>query len=566
MAKSNRQRKQDRAKASAKKADQQRRKDRAEQERQWDAAVTEALDYDTPPDRLAELVAGHLADDLIVARIARLRLQRQRAEDEFDRDREPRAGEVPEAARLLIASTEEPRGIGVLAFAVVGAHADGDEEAEHRYVAELLDRCREVDDEEWLAAAASRIDDGHPGEAFALTREYLTSHPQDEKANSTFGEALEAVARKEEADRDAADSAALEQFADRSGWAGTRDAIAAFVQEGTWAQRLRLAEQDMGKDAGGADWTPEARAVYQAFVADAALFLTDDEDVDDEAPVQAPGELGASDREGPGWQTAFEDFALAPDTDAELAARAAACLADGRYGIWQVDEAGPTPGLLVTDLLTVAQRYAEFPSGILDGTGPWGAWLGRLAPVDGIWRAVGAGLWLSPLEADAVSVFVSEALTAITSAMLNKPLPDLHELDFDRPDPHGVLILVKEPVPPEFLALADSAIAATSAEAAHGVLEHRAQQARRRNVDEAAANAIAGQEEAWLDKPSAALDGQTPREASEAGPKEIVLLETLLRRIEFNSATATPAVDVDYLRAELDLYDPLEVLLDMARD
>lgn len=573
MAKSNRQRKQDRAKAAARKAEQQRRKDRAEQQLQYEETLLEALDFDVPPARLAELVAANLADTLFAARIARLRLRKQQVEDELEPDREPRAGDVPEAARLLIAGTAEPRGIGVLAFAVVGAHADGDEEAEHRYSAELLGRCREIGDSQWLTAVGARTEDGHPGEAFALAREHLAEQPQDDLANQILGEAVEAIARQASGERGDAESAALELFADRSGWTAARDAVQAFATDGPWRERLRLVTEDISQDRADADWTSQARAAYLGLAAEAGLLSTQ-EGVEDSGRGDSAAEILAADRDGPRRQTLLAAFAAAPGTAAELADQAAAWEAEGRCGIWQVGTATAEPGLLATELLTGAQRYAEFPADALDGAAPWAAWLGRLVPVDGIWRAAGAGLWLSPVEADAVTTFADQTVEGMLHSLQGKPLPPRDPLDFSTPAPHGVLVMLNEPASPPVARFSDSVMIAMSAQTARAVLQHRATSPGHGNAadgaapDGATADAIAGREKSWLDKPSPALSGLTPREARDGEAEDVIRLESLLRRLEFHAAGAAgrPAADAGYLRTELEMEDPFEAIIDATAD
>jgi hypothetical protein len=44
-------------------------------------------------------------------------------------------------------------------------------------------------------------------------------------------------------------------------------------------------------------------------------------------------------------------------------------------------------------------------------------WLGRIVPVDGIWRSTGVGVRLSPAEADAAAESINQASLAMVHAL-----------------------------------------------------------------------------------------------------------------------------------------------------
>ena len=129
MAKSNRRKKQDRAKAEARRAQQSRPRARAERQQQLADRYSRLLDPRTSPAEVAELLAAELPDSSVAGAMVQMRMSLGVP-----------AEEVAETARLMQASVLEPPGAGTLAVAAWAAHATGDEDTEHRYARELLAR------------------------------------------------------------------------------------------------------------------------------------------------------------------------------------------------------------------------------------------------------------------------------------------------------------------------------------------------------------------------------------------------------------------------------------------
>jgi len=162
--------------SSRKKQDQRRRRDRAEAKRHHDGLFDRATDPALPPALLAALIMGELADSTGAGLIAYTRLQR---------GAEPVT--LAEAARLLVASFPDkgraegpsPGSLspGVLAFAAVAAHANGDEPEEASYTQALLDLGRAASDEGPLQVARDVLCCTHPIEAAEMIRRYLLDHP-----------------------------------------------------------------------------------------------------------------------------------------------------------------------------------------------------------------------------------------------------------------------------------------------------------------------------------------------------------------------------------------------------
>jgi hypothetical protein len=100
------------------------------------------------------------------------------------------------------------------------------------------------------------------------------------------------------------------------------------------------------------------------------------------------------------------------------------------------------------------RRYAEFPARVIDGAPPWSVWLGALAPTEGIWRVTRAGIWLSPVEGDAVAEYADDAVWHMLSTITGErgDYPTLEQVRFGQADPYCVRWETgEEPEPePEF--------------------------------------------------------------------------------------------------------------------
>ena len=151
--------------------------------------------------------------------------------------------------------------------------------------------------------------------------------------------------------------------------------------------------------------------------------------------------------------TPLRAFAADPATAGELAARASEWDRHVRFGIWQVGEPETAPGVWCTELVSGMRRYTQFPAAALDGAAPWSVWLGALVPTDGIWRSTGNGIWLSPLEGDAVAEYAEQAVWHVLEELSGMPrdrLPEPGEIRFGQAEPYCVRWETGEEPEPEF--------------------------------------------------------------------------------------------------------------------
>ena len=196
-------------------------------------------------------------------------------------------------------------------------------------------------------------------------------------------------------------------------------------------------------------------------------------------------ESGAEDDDG-APDTPLRAFAADPETPAELAARAAERDEHVRYGVWQVADPSPSPGVWCTDLLSGIRRYAQFPAEVIDGAPPWSVWLGALAPSAGIWRATRAGIWLSPIEGDAVAEYAEDAVWHMLHTIMGErgdSPPPMEQVRFGQAEPYCVRWETGEEPEPEFGDFSSPVIARLAPRLAAWVWMKRAERVLLRNTD-----------------------------------------------------------------------------------
>src|SRR5450756_1169537 len=458
MVKSNRRKKQDRDKAAVGRAEQERRRTRAERERQSAGHFEQLNDPSVSPADVAGILAAEFPDRVLAAGMMRLRMSLGVP-----------AEEITETARLLLEGTApEPPGIGALAVAALAAHLAGDEDAEHDYARELLARADASGDPgQRIAVIGSATGRDHPGETCELIGLYLREHPDDELAASIYARAL--AKAYVQAEPGELETAALERYGDRSGADALDHAVGEFAERTQWGAIIRKWMEEERADPRRDRWRPAERDATDALLAEVAinfLFTSEAADGDEDTPLRA--------------------FAAALETAAELAARAAERDRHIRYGVWQLADPSPSPGVWCTDLVSGTQRYAQFPAEVIDGAPPWSAWLGALTPADGIWRATRAGIWLSPVEGDAVAEYAEDAVWHLLHTVTGAPgpqAPAMEQVRFGQAEPYCVRWETGEEPEPEFGDFSSPVIARLAPRLASWVWLKRAERVLLQNTD-----------------------------------------------------------------------------------
>jgi len=394
----------------------------------------EALSPDTPPKRVAELLLEEF-DDLPSPVGLALTLQ-GRGSDE-------RAREVAGEAQRL-----GPGSVTALTLAAeVARTVDQDS---MRATALLDDALNAYVDPSGMAALAQHLAEaGQLLDSLTLVEEHLREEPGDEDAEAIRARALEELHQRSLSGGETAKDAALERFCDRGLLYRLREELGEFVERRpelqeaiavavrSWLDELEneglRIESLIDYETESDPLTERRDGIVRLAIEHAWLLDDGDEDVEPEPEIEesdAPLALLASD----------------PDTEPALAQAARDWLRTCSYGLWQVADPEPTPGVWLTDLVSGVRRYAAIPPEQLEGTGPWSVLLGSLVALDGTWRTTGVVLPMRPSEGDRAAELAREATAEIARALTGKR-PRKRTDGHKQPPPHGVLAELDDPAP-----------------------------------------------------------------------------------------------------------------------
>ena len=406
-----------------------------------------------------------------------------------------------------------------------------------RYIAGVLARRQETADEGWLAELQGMGERGHPGEAIEQVEPFVRDHLHDERAALAYAGLLrQAAAMDPKGDRE---REALERFTGRSGLAEVKRAVVEFLERHPeWDEFVKdRAVQDFqlvpGRLLPASTVSECAALIWEANVRGADLAMRG------KTAKQVVG-LHRGNHQPITPMMAFADD---PATPPHLARRAADWAEHGHYGLWQLRDPVPSPGVEGVDLASGTRRYLDFPPGKLDGAAPWSVWLGAAVPVDGVWRITGTGIMLSPDEGDAVTETLEKAVSKAVSTAQGMPLAELDPAEpvpYDDPPPHGVRWEYFTPLGPMHATGSGSILMMLAGRLLADVALHRARGPRPGKFAGDPAPAAG----AWLDTPLKKLYGLTPREAAEGEVPYKMLVESILRKLEYQAALALPGEDV----------------------
>jgi hypothetical protein len=417
----------------------------AEAQRRYEAV----LSPDTPAERVAALVVEEFEDLPSPPGLA-IRLRRDGSE---------------ERARAVAAEVQRlaPGSVTALTLAAEIAGAfDEDRDRAADLLGEALDA--PTDPAGTVELAEHMLAAGRPLDAIELVREVLNDEPEEEDAQEVYGWVLEELHRRRGAGEKLgrAECAELDRFADRTGLYALRDAMRVLVEErrpelrglvagivGEWMEQLRAAEGRDADDDFGPDTDDEERSeALLRFAIERAWLMDGDPDDDegegDDFRVELEAEFEQS-----GAPLAL--LATDPDVPPEISNAAAEWLSTVTYGLWQISDPEPGPGMWLTDIVTGARRYAAIPPEQLPGMSRWSVLLGALVSLDGVWRTTGAVVLLRPSEGDGAADLVHEASVALARELTGKRGRGPRRRR--EPDPHGVIVEIAEPIRPEIAAL-----------------------------------------------------------------------------------------------------------------
>ena len=483
MAKSNRRRKQDRAKASTRQTETRRRRARTAEIRAVQQRVARIHDPATPAAELAATLAEHYQGVAIAGWLVKVLIEEGSS-----------LQRLTDAAKLMLAADagdQDPPPLTAVTFAAAVAGAARDSAEERR----LIDLALAATEVPAAAEAADSLVErlkvlhfistsGHPAEAVELLEPLLREAPDDDYAAEIYGTAISAAyAQASEAGpgEGERERAAVARFTDRSGLTALRDAVGAFLAGTELGHAVQERVSSELPDADDVDWDPADRAAFGKLAEEVAWLTVDPAQDEDDLP-EDDADLLASDEEDASG-TALMAFAADPSTPSALAARATAWYKHIHYGVWRIADPVPDPGLWCMDLASGTGRYVEFPPEATVGLARWTVWLGGIVPVDGIWHSTGLGVKLSPAEGDAAADFVDHAAFAIVQTLSGKPEPPPEHLDFAQAEPQGVFVDYQEPGGAEVASLTGKVTGAVLTQIAAEVHDRRTTPPAIRNTD-----------------------------------------------------------------------------------
>ena len=325
-----------------------------------------------------------------------------------------------------------------------------------RSASALLDEALEADlDPAGVPALAQHLlEADRTIDALALVEEHLFGEPEDEDAQEVQARAFELIYRRAQAGGKLRrrEREALSRFSDRELIYRLRDALREYAAERPeleeqialtvrdWLAELRAAEED-DEFAGALESEEELNARLEEryggivrLAIEHAWLLGGDEDEEDDPELEGLG-------------TPLALFAAEPDTSSELARAAWSWLETQSYGLWQVSDPDPTPGLWLTDLVTGIRRYVAIPPEQLEGVSRWSVLLAALVALDGTWRTTGTFMSMRPAEADWAAELAREASADVVRALAGER-PRRRAGRRKAPEPHGVLVGEIGPAPP----------------------------------------------------------------------------------------------------------------------
>lgn len=438
-------------------------------EREVDRRLDELFGAETPPERAAAVWLDRLEGGPVPARVSRMFAL---------------AGSDAQAHAVAAQMEAQAPGSGsaLTLSADVAFQLDGDA----RRASALLDRALEssVGAEARVTLADHLLELGRAAESQAIVAEGLLERPGDEDAQRVLADSLELARRRLAGEEEPApeecpcwsgrswadccrlaEERALEHFGDRDRLEGLREAVTRFTQSMPGMRGLIAEHVERWLDD-AQPFTAEA-GVRDALIAAATehawLVVGEDEDDDEDAPLAL--------------------FASSRSTAAADAAAAEHWTEHCEYGLWQLADPAPAPGVWLTELLTGTRRYAAIPPRQLEGAGRWTVLLGALVALDGTWRPASPLIALRPREADEIAEVAEELVAHVAGAASGKGPIDTRPGRWLE-EPAGVLAARGEPASPEVASFAAKVVGAGMPQLLAMLGELRAQVPRLRNTDQ----------------------------------------------------------------------------------
>ena len=412
-----------------------------------------------PPSRSAELMLGSDHDRMSPPRVSLLFLERSSVE----------------RARAVVAEAlrQAPGSAAALSLAAdLAAAIDGDQEGAVALLGEIPEEVRAAQP---VVLAGHFISAGRTHAALDILDAHLADEPGDRRAEILRAKLLEtmhaALTRHACGDcgcgpgqdcRQQADADAVARFEDRSAIYALRQAMLRLTAADPVVSRAMdeaVAHWHTLSDGPGIGYDA---AALMDIATEHAWLVAGDEDSDDDAdaPIRVLAETAA---------------------DASLRTAAQRWHEHLQYGLWQVGDPAPGPGVWLTDLSTGRAHYAAVAAEQLEGTARWTVLLGALVAIDGVWRTTRTLIPLRPGEGDELAELAGEMLVSLVSELSGEEVSRPRR--GDRPEPTGVLIAETEPAEPALADLQSRVIGAGMQHLLCALAELRAASPRMTNTD-----------------------------------------------------------------------------------
>lgn len=436
-------------------------------ERELDRRIEQLVGADTPPESAAAAWLEKLEGTALPARATRM----------FEL-----GGSVTQARAVAAAmESQAPGSLPALTLAAdVALQLDGDA----RRASALIDRALEsnADAEARRTLALHLLELRRLAESMSITSERLLEDPGDETDQEMCAAALVLARRRLTGESEAPGECPC--WSGRS-WTDCcrpdeEEALARFEDRGE-LERLcgevrRFTASAPGVDAAIAQHVEEWLASSEPFAPDGGsredlietatesgwLVAGEHEDDDEDAPLA----LFAASRAGASERKAAERW-----------------LDHCQYGLWQVADPAPAPGVWLTELVTGIRRYTAIPPELLEGAGRWTVLLGALVAIDGTWRPAAPLIPLRPREADEIAEVAEEMIGRIAAAVRGEEPPEVSPGRWLEA-PAGVLAPQAEPLSPDIATFAGQVICSGMPQLLACVGELRERAPELRNTDE----------------------------------------------------------------------------------
>lgn len=428
--------------ARAKRARAARRERHAvQEERELDRRVEQLVGAETPPEVAAAAWLEKLEGTPLPARATRM----------FE------LGGSNAQARAVAAAMESqaPGSLPALTLAAdVALQLDGDA----RRASALIDQALEssADAEARRILAIHLLELRRLAESLAITSEWLLEAPADEAAQEMRAAALVLARRRLTGESEApgecpcwsgrpwteccrpGEEEALARFEDRGGLEHLRGEVRRFTASAPGVEALIAVhvEEWLASAEPFAEGAGSREDLIEIATESGWLVAGEHEDDDEDAPLA----LFAASRAGA--------------AEAKAAGR---WLDHCHYGLWQVADPTPAPGVWLTELVTGTRRYAAIPPAQLEGMGRWTVLLGALVAIDATWRPAAPLIPLRPREADEITETAEDMLGRIAAAVRGKEPPEIPPGRWLE-EPAGVLASQADPVPPDVAVFAGQVI------------------------------------------------------------------------------------------------------------